>query len=480
MVTVAEKTIDIIPAGRLTARVNGSADYLSNRHGKRAALALQNEGTFTLHGVPALLEGESGTVELFFSPDGFVNAPAPEWEMEFRLTSACRINAIADSDWLTVIVTENSERQRHRFPVYSWRSYGKLPQLLTITRAVTGVRVYLNGEAAGLETGDVPAVSDSGAVFRLCCKSRFAFVRLQITPGIYYREQAMDSYAAVLLPQKTRDRPLIRVPRSRRVMSRSGEPALQNFDDAAEICGMSDVATNQLIQSDLRYFLKYDEEHFYILSAAPTVNRRNLSFFAMLKYSETFDQESFTINPWKPVLGYGARSSKWFTRSARTGKLTLDEAWIESFSALGIAPPKPHTRWDANFASTKWPVEHGVWYQSEQDGIRSYGVVVFGAPGELFARSDSPPEISADALVLRLSVVNPGNRPQGYTALAELFQPDGELVSQASAVGVAAPDAEQNQALDLKLPAKGEWIFKVCLTDDHEQVFFRRTLNIRK
>lgn len=484
-ISVGPRELQIQPHDLFNVRISGTAEFLPNRYDKRNSLQLQQNAAIEVTGQSALLAGDSGTVELRFSPRNFrLRTPHP-LQLELRLTSDCTINGEIIEDTLFFNVQNGRlPLQRHFLPVYLWHSdgsdYYKFQQLLTFVKSKQGILIFLNGNPSNVLEDNTGKMPDIRAPFFMQTGSTFEFIGLRATPSVTTASQAIDHYVSLVGKMKLRDRSLIRVPHSSLPMLKSDPAKLENYKDAAAIRGMNDILNGTLIQTDLEYFLKYDEQHFYLLSAAPVNKKRSLNFFAMLKYTETFDQEKFTMNPWNPLFSAGTTDNKWFVRNSSKAEMQLSEAWIESFTSFGVDSPGPGTRWEANFSCRNSETDYGAWFQAEDYNSKSYGMLIFAAEGELFARVNNVPVIQNGKLIQNVVAVNPGKTSQRFSCLAELFQQDGECFAQDVQNELVAAGEQRKVSLSISLPDQGCFICTVSMLDENNQLFYRRSININR
>lgn len=470
--------------GNITATVKGSGTYLPGRYGDNASLELKNGASLALDGKTSLLAGKHGTVEMHFSPRNFRMSAAAGLHLELRPVEECFIRGVLSNDVWNFFVTRHGVTERHWIPVYSWHGDGRditrVRQILTIAIGFKGVHIYLDGRCAETAAAAGGDIKSGDALFRLASAAPFEFISLHAADTFFSEDQVLDRYVSLQGGQKMIDRPFLRIPRSRKQMTRNGAPGKRDYDDAAALSGMNDVVTNGFIQGDLEYYLKYDDRHFYIFSAAPAANKRSLGFFAMLKYTETFDSGKFTLNPWQSLAVAGSPDSKWFTRSAIDKGSRLAEAWLESFADFGVAPPRPGVTWEVNFSCRSSAEDYGAWYQSDVKTIKSYGIIEFGGDDDLFARMLVPPVFEGNTLKVEAGCVNPSAGPRGFSFVCELFRPDGEIISLKNLTGKIDAASPASNAVLLDTGNHKTLLLKVILRDDHDRIFYRRTFILKR
>ncbi len=465
--------------GNISASFEGSGCFLP----ERAALQLTAGASLLLAGQPALLNGPYGTVELCFSPRNFRMDRGKDLHLELQPVQDCLVrSSLADDIW-NFWVSYKGKNERHWLPVYAWYNAGRDPagfrQMLTVSIGFKGINIYLNGlKARKEEEPDAHAVPES-AIFRLASAAPFEFIALYVTNIIFSRDQVLDRYDSLQSKKKRIDRAFLRVPLSRKNMQRRGPPRKNDFAEAVALCGMNDIFTNELIQNDLQYYLQYDYQHLYIFSAAPVAANRRLGFFAMLKYTETFDKEQFTLNPWQPLAGAAAKTP-WFTRTAVENGERLDEAWLEDFAKFGAEVPQPGVTWEVNFSNWTSPADRGVWYKSDENNIQSYGIIEFGRADDLFARMLLPPKFAGHELSVSAVCVNPGTRIRTLAFSSELFQHDGEIIAQKVWTGEVAPGDNVSNTLILDTGTQKSMLLKTILRDDEDRIFYRRTFMLNR
>lgn len=469
---------------KLSARIGGTGNFIAKRYGQNAALELKAGASLTLVGQAALLPGPYGTVEMRFSPRHFRMDRSRELQFEIRPVRDCLIRAALADDIWSFMVNYKGENKRYWIPVYSWYSdkndITRLQQMLTVSIGFKGVNIYLNGShlQAKKDAGEAQLNPDC-KLFLLASAAPFEFISLHVTEVVSTPDQTLDRYISLLSGKKLLDRAFMRIPRSQKTMRRDGEPQISDFGDAVALCGMNDVFTGRFIQEDLKYFLKYDDQHLYLFSAAPVAANRRLGFFVMLKYTETFDHERFTLNPWQPLAGAGSKT-KWFTRTTEAQGGRLSEAWLENFSEFGAEIPHPGVTWNVNFSNWSSPTDRGVWYKSDIKNIQSYGLIEFGNSDDLFARLLVPPAFTGGQLKVEAECVNPSARTRKFDFSCELFQPDGEIISQQVVTGRIAAGARSNNTLSLDTGNRDTMLLKIILRDDEDRIFYLRTLKLKR
>jgi hypothetical protein len=468
----------------ITAVVKGNSRCLPKRYGKKSSLELKDGASLTL-GKTSLLNGEYGTVEIRFSPRNFRMSTSKSLHLELSPVRGCFIRGVLANDVWNFFINYKGVTERHWIPVYSWHNDGvditKLQKILTVSVGFRGVSIYLDGQRAqSIKYFGDKKVKFSHTAFLLSSAAPFEFISLYAADTVFSKDQALDRYVSLQSKKKMIDRPFLRIPRSRKHMSRRALPKVSDYHDATALCGMNDVVTNCFIQRDLQYYLKYDDKHFYIFSVAPVAKKRSLGFFAMLKYTETFDSENFTLNPWKSLAVAGAASSKWFSRTTVNKGLRLSEAWVESFASFGVDMPHPGVKWDVNFSCRSSEKDYGAWYQSDVKGIKSYGLIEFGGNDDLFSRMLVPPVFAGNTLKVKAVCVNPSARIRKFDFTCELFQPDGEIITLKSFTGKVPAVSRSSKTLLLDSGAYNTMLLKVILRDDYDKIFYLRTFVLKK
>lgn len=469
---------------KLSVQLGGTGNFIAKRYGQTDALELQAGASLTLTGQSALLPGPYGTVEMRFSPRHFRMDRAQELRFEIYPVKDCWIQATLTGNIWNFLVNYQGKIKRYWIPVYSWYSdkydITRQQQQLTISIGFKGLNLYLNGLHLEAEKYNGEAQpKPEGKLFRLASAAPFEFISLYVTEVVSTQDQTLDRYVSLLSGKKMLDRAFMRIPRSYKTMRRDGKPQISDFDDAVALCGMNDVFTGFFIQEDLQYFLKYDDQHLYLFSSAPEAAKRRLGFFVMLKYTETFDHERFTLNPWQPLAGAGSKT-KWFTRTTENKGFRLDEAWLENFNEFGAEIPHPGVTWNVNFSNWSSPTDRGVWYKSEIKNIQSYGLMEFGGKDDLFARLLVPPTFAGGQLKVQAECVNPSARIRKFDFSCELFRPDGEIISQQVVTGQVAADARSNNTLSIDTGNSDTMLLKIILRDDEDRIFYLRTLKLKR
>ncbi len=312
-------------------------------------------------------------------------------------------------------------------------------------------------------------------VFRALQCGDVVFIPKAVSP-----QRVEEQYITSLIGKKRREASRIRIPRNRREMPENGIPKPAEWDDAAAVFGGSAITDGYSGAEEACLLLKYDDRAFYMLGRSSESSRHRLSFFAKLKYTETFDEENFTLSPWRPLVGLGARSNQWINRNGKAGGYYLEEARINGYDRFGVEPPGVNTVWDANFEQSpaKDRQARVTWSPADSKRGRSFGYVTFGDKDDLYFRMTGAPQYAGGQVKYHAEICNSSSREQRFEAFLECYS-SGILIDFQS-VKAEVP-AHKNYKLELTAAASSEDVLIVpVFSDEQGKIFYQETRKLKE